>query len=298
MASTREILSRMNSIKDTMKITNAMYMISSSKLKRARQKLLDTEPYFYTMQRTMERILRHVPETGSRYLDLRPEIPQSERKVGYIVVTADKGLAGAYNHNIYKLAEEQIKKGNPNHYLLFVVGDLGRQYFEKKGIPVEQDFRYTVQKPNMSRARIIEEQIVSYFLSGKLDEVHLIYTRMVNAMKMEAEISQLLPMKRPAPVKLPVGVPLEEITMKPSPEAVLDSIIPNCIAGLIYGGLVESYSSEQNSRMMAMQSATDSAKAMLRDLSTEYNRVRQAAITQEITEVISGAKAQKQKKQH
>ena len=175
--------------------------------------------------------------------------------------------------------------------MLFVVGELGQQYFVRKGIPVEQDFRYTVQNPNMSRARIIEEKIVDYFLSGKLDEVYMIYTRMVNAMKMEAEITQLLP-----PQGIPIDIHLEEITMKPSPKAVIDAIVPNYIAGFIYGGLVESYSSEQNSRMMAMQAATKSAQDMLDELAITYNRVRQAAITQEITEVISGAKAQKKKK--
>jgi F-type H+-transporting ATPase subunit gamma len=238
--------------------------------------------------------MRHTPDIDDPYMDTRPQIKKEDRKIGYIVVTADKGLAGAYNHNVFKLAQEQIDKGgNPT---LFVVGDLGQQYFRKKGIPVEQDFRYTVQKPNMSRARIIEEKIVDYFLSGKLDEVYMIYTRMVNAMKMEADIQQLLPIPKHRPgLSIPLNVHLEEITMKPSPRAVIDAIVPNYIAGFIYGGLVESYSSEQNSRMMAMQAATNSAQDMLDELAITYNRVRQAAITQEITEVISGAKAQKKK---
>ncbi|WP_026893074.1 ATP synthase F1 subunit gamma [Lacrimispora aerotolerans] len=294
MANAREIQSRINSIKSTMKITNAMYTISSSKLKRARKALTDTEPYFYALQSTIARIIRHTPDVNDPYLDTRPEIKKEDRKIGYIVVTADKGLAGAYNHNVFKLAQEQIDKGgNP---MLFVVGELGHQYFIKKGIPVEQDFRYTVQKPNMSRARIIEEKIVDYFLSGKLDEVYMIYTRMANAMKMEAEVQQLLPIpKQQITRNVPLNVHLEEVTMYPSPQAVIDAIVPNYIAGFIYGGLVESYSSEQNSRMMAMQAATNSAQDMLSELAITYNRVRQAAITQEITEVISGAKAQKKK---
>ncbi len=294
MANAREIQSRINSIKSTMKITNAMYTISSSKLKRARKALTDTEPYFYALQSTIARIIRHTPDINDPYLDTRPEIKKEDRKIGYIVVTADKGLAGAYNHNVFKLAQEQIDKGgNP---MLFVVGELGHLYFVKKGIPVEQDFRYTVQKPNMSRARIIEEKIVDYFLSGKLDEVYMIYTRMANAMKMEAEVQQLLPIpKKQITRNVPLNVHLEEVTMYPSPQAVIDAIVPNYIAGFIYGGLVESYSSEQNSRMMAMQAATNSAQDMLSELAITYNRVRQAAITQEITEVISGAKAQKKK---
>ena len=151
-----------------------MYTISSSKLKKARKNLTDTEPYFYALQRTISRIVRHTPEIEDPYFDTRPQIKPEDKKIGYIVVTADKGLAGAYNHNVFKLVQEQIDKGgNP---MLFVVGELGQQYFVRKGIPVEQDFRYTVQNPNMSRARIIEEKIVDYFLSGKLDEVYMIYT--------------------------------------------------------------------------------------------------------------------------
>ena len=206
---------------------------------------------------------------------------------------ADKGLAGAYNHNVFKLVEEQLEK--PGTPLLFVVGVLGRQYFAKKGIPVEEQFHYTVQNPNMSRARIISEMILDYYLTGKLDEVHIIYTRMVNAMKMEAEMEQLLPLKRLS-FSVPANVPLEEINLKPSADAVINSIVPIYCSGFIYGSLVESYSCEQNSRMLAMQTATDSAKKMLSELSIAYNRARQAAITQEITEVISGARAQKNKK--
>lgn len=295
MANAREIQSRINSINSTVKITNAMYTISSSKLKKARKALTDTEPYFYGLQRTISRIIRHIPDIEDKFLDTRPDIKKEDRKIGYIVVTADKGLAGAYNHNVFHLAQEQLDKGgNP---MLFVVGELGQNYFTKKGIPVEEDFRYTVQKPNMSRARIIEEKIVNYFLEGKLDEVYMIYTRMVNAMKMEPEIQQLLPLPRANfASSVPIDVHLEEILMEPSPQAVIDAIVPNYIAGFIYGGLVESYSSEQNSRMMAMQAATNSANEMLAELSITYNRVRQAAITQEITEVISGAKAQKNKR--
>lgn len=297
MANTREIQSRMKSIQDTMKITGAMYTISSSKLKKARKSLADTEPYFYSLQQMISRILRHLPELENPYFDTRPQIPPEERKIGYIVISADKGLAGAYNHNVFKLVEEQLKQ--PGKPVLFVVGVLGRQYFAKKGIDVEEQFHYTVQNPNMSRARIISETMLDYYLNGRLDEIHLIYTQMVNPMKMEAQMEQLLPLKRMSfsvPPSIPLDVPMEEITLKPSADAVINNIVPNYLSGFIYGALVESYSCEQNSRMMAMQTATDSARKMLSELSIAYNRARQAAITQEITEVISGAKAQKNKK--
>lgn len=293
MANTREIQSRMKSIQDTMKITGAMYTISSSKLKKARKSLADTEPYFYSLQQMISRILRHLPELDNPYFDTRPQIPPEERKIGYIVISADKGLAGAYNLNVFKLVEEQLKK--PGKPTLFVVGVLGRQYFAKKGIDVEEQFHYTVQNPNMSRARIISETMLDYYLTGRLDEIHIIYTQMVNPMKMEAQMEQLLPLKRMS-FTVPLSVPMEEINLKPSADAVINNIVPIYLSGYLYGGLVESYSCEQNSRMMAMQTATDSARKMLNELSIAYNRARQAAITQEITEVISGAKAQKNKK--
>lgn len=296
MASAKEIQSRMKSIQDTMKITSAMYMISSSKLKKARKTLADTEPYFYSLQSAIGRVLRHMEDTEHKYFDERAEIAPEARKIGYIVVSADKGLAGAYNHNVFKIAEDCME--NRENVQLFVLGEVGRQYFLKKDVDVDTNFRFTVQKPTMHRARVISEKMIAMYLEGELDEVHIIYTRMANAATMVAEKKQLLPLKKAAfntSVQKLVDIHQEEIEMIPSAEEVLNSIVPNYLRGMIYGCLVESYASEHNSRMMAMDAATSSARDMLKDLSIKYNRVRQAAITQEITEVISGAKAQKKK---
>ena len=296
MASAKEIQSRMRSIQDTMKITSAMYMISSSKLKKARKTLADTEPYFYSLQSAIGLVLRHMEDTEHKDFDERAKIAPEARKIGYIVVSADKGLAGAYNHNVFKIAEDCME--NRENVQLFVLGEVGRQYFFKKDVDVDTNFRFTVQKPTMHRARVISEKMIAMYLEGELDEVHIIYTRMANAATMVAEKKQLLPLKKAAfntSVQKLVDIHQEEIEMIPSAEEVLNSIVPNYLRGMIYGCLVESYASEHNSRMMAMDAATSSARDMLKDLSIKYNRVRQAAITQEITEVISGAKAQKKK---
>lgn len=297
MASTKEIQMRMKSIQDTMKITNAMYTISSSKMKKAKQVLADSEPYFFGVQMALARILRHLPEheKENRYLNLRQHIPAEERKIGLIVVTADKGLNGSYNHNIIKMAEELLQK--PGHTRLYVLGAVGRQYFSKKDVDLDTTFRYTVQKPTMHRARLISEKMVGGFLDGELDEVHILYTEMVNSLKEEPKSVQLLPLKRADfnPVSLPLEMVREEVRLFPSADEVMNNIVPNFLTGTLYGCLVESYASEHNARMMAMQSSTDSAKEMLHDLNIQYNRARQAAITQEITEVISGANAQKRK---
>ena len=295
MANTNEIQKRMKSIKDTMKITNAMYMISSTKLQKAKKKLADTEPYFYTLQQAFQRILRHTPDLESIYFRDTEHIPVSEKKVGYIVVTADKGLAGAYNHNIFKIAHSLFEQGGKNS--LFVLGELGRQYFAREGLRVHKHFKYTVQDPSLHRARMITDDIVERYQRGELDEVYILYTRMENAVTAEAEMRKLLPLEKDKfAAKLPVDVYQETLTPQPSWEKILNHLVPNYVNGFIYGALVESYASEHNARMMAMQSATDSARQILAQLSIEYNRVRQAAITQEITEVISGAKAQKRKK--
>ena len=293
MANAREIQSRMKSIQDTMKITNAMYMISSSKMQRAKKSLADTEPFFFAQQEAVARFMQQLPDTHSIYFG-KDEIPAEEKKRGYIVITADKGLAGAYNHNVLKLAMEELKKGKNNK--LFVVGELGRQYFLKKGLEVDGEFAYTVQNPTLYRARHIELKIVDLYLSGELDEVYIIYTKMINAFRMEADQFRLLPLNREEYQRKNLKGYNDQVMFHPSVESVLDNLIPNVVSGFIYGALVESFASEHNSRMMAMQAATDSAKQMLHELEIQYNRVRQAAITQEITEVIAGAKAQKSKK--
>lgn len=294
VATAKEIKDRMKSIQDTMKITNAMYMISSSKLRKAKKALADTEPYFYTLQYTMGRILRHIPDVHLNYFQ-KEEDSDGIHTVAYIVVTADKGMAGAYNHNVLKMAEEKIR--HDEHSRLYVMGEIGRHYFEHKGINIDRQFHFTVQNPTLSRARNIVETILADYQSDAVDEVYMIYTNMVNSMQTETQIQQLLPLKRSDfNVKIPADVPMEELAMQPSPEVVMERIVPDYLVGFVYGALVESYSSEQNERLMAMQAATDSASKMLHELDILYNRARQAAITQEITEVIAGAKAQKKKK--
>ena len=295
MASAKEIQDRMRSIKDTLKITNAMYMISSSKLKKSKKMLAETEPYFYTLQSEMSRILRHLPDMNSIYFKTNAEIPERKRKAGYIVITADKGLAGSYNHNILKLAEEELEKRDD--YKLFVLGELGRHYFEQKGINIDKQFHFVVQDPSLSRARRIAEDLLKLYHENQLDELYIIYTTMVNAMQEEAQVAQLLPLKKTDfKIPVPIDIPLEGLALKPSAEEVMDHIVPNYVVGFVYGALVEAFSCEQNARMMAMEGATNSAKQMLKELDIEYNRARQAAITQEITEVIAGAKSQKKKK--
>lgn len=291
MANAREIQGRMKSIKDTMKITNAMYMVSSSKLQKARRDLKNTEPFFYLIQDSLAKILDAAPEAGNRFFDTRDFKSKKDKTVGYLVITADKGLAGAYNHNVIKLAEKLAE--NEEKGMLFVVGQLGRHYFESKSIPIDYNFNYTAQNPTMNRARHIAGVLSKLFLQNKIDEVYVVYTRMVNSMTVEATSQKILPLEKGS-----INMQENELVEKyenaaflPDAQTVFNKIVPDYLTGFIFGALVESYCSEHNARMMAMQTATDSAKEMIRDLSIQFNRARQAAITQEITEVVGGSKA-------
>ena len=293
MATTREIRERISSIDDTLKITNAMYLISSTKLRKARKALADTEPYFDMLQLQMERIMRHLPEDFTHpYLDSRAHVADENLRRAVIVVTADKGLAGAYNHNVLKMAERDIRPDADD--MLFVIGETGRVYFQSKGIHIDEQFHYTAQNPTLHRARVITGRMLDLFEAGEIDSVFIVYTRMKNSIEAETEVQQLLPLDKldPSLVKLPMVSNMEEFRMRPTPKAIIDNIIPSYLNGFIYSALVESFCSEQNARMTAMDSANRNGKDLKQSLAIQYNRLRQAKITQEITEVVAGARAQ------
>ena len=291
MASIKEIRTHIKSVEQTLKITNAMYLISSSNLRKARKQLSDVEPYFNKISDTISDILHNSPEITHPFFDKRPEIAPEQRKAGYIVVTGDKGLAGAYNHNILKLAEQQLEQAaNPS---LFVVGQVGRSYYTEHGIPIDVEFLYTAQNPTMARARDMSELMLDLFTKGQLDEVYVLFTKMVTSFQMEPTIHKLLPLDPDAFPKYQKGQDTynRDVTYVPSVKAVMDRLVPGYAKGELFGALVESYCSEQNARMTAMKSSSDSAREMLRNLNLSFNRARQAAITQEITEVVGGAQA-------
>lgn len=292
MASITEIRSRMRSVEQTLKITNAMYLISSAKVKKARKQLSEVEPYFDRLAKTILDIFRHSPDLQHRYIEGH-EKPKEERKTGFVVITGDKGLAGAYNHNVLKLAESYLARKKDS--TLFLIGQMGRHYFEKKNISIDGEFMYTAQDPTLERAREIVDTLVGLFEQGALDDIYLVFTHTYSAMRMEPEIIKLLPLDR-AMLSARRGLSEADqyrdvVRYEPSKEAVLDVLVPGVLKGYMFAALVESFCSEQNARMTAMDTASDSAKEMLSSLSLEFNRARQGAITQEITEIAGGAAA-------
>jgi len=298
LANIKEIRDRIDSVNQTRKITNAMYLISSTKLRKAKKMLSETEPFFYASQDMIKSVARHLPEgVDNIFLETRREIPEEQKKRGYIVITDDKGLAGSYNHNVVRTVEESIASFK-GQWKLFVIGEIGRYHFNSQNIEIEEFFSFTPQNPTLHRARKIAAEILDYYYERKIDEFMIVYTTM-KGVTSEARFEKLLPLdiiedvRKDAP---PAGMMLEEFRMDPSPSAVLDNIVPNYITGFIYGALVESFCSAHNARMMAMDSANKNADKMLGTLTRNYNTQRQAMITQEITEVVSGAKALKKAK--
>jgi F-type H+-transporting ATPase subunit gamma len=293
MASMREIKLRIKSIKEERQITKAMKLIAASKLKKARQQLEQTTPYFKKVKATIADILMHSSSIENTFFDERTD--KTRRRAGFILLTGDKGLAGGYNHNVIKLAENMIDKTeNP---LLFVAGHVGRNYFLRKNHELFEDFDYPVQNPSVYRAREIGEIVLDLFRRRELDEVYLVYTDMVSAIKLVPRAVKLLPLDLNdfkedigcdgcPPVKLD-----DMINYEPSPKAVFDVLIPKYVKGILYGALVEAFTSEQSARMTAMDNATANADEMLQSLNLYYNRARQAAITQEISEIVGGAAA-------
>ena len=289
MPSSKLLKERIESIQDTMKITNAMYLISSSKLRKARQNYQNVLPYFTRMRDTISRVVPHLPDEP-----VHPFFHAREKENpirAYVVLTADKGMAGAYNQNLLKFLKEQC--GSDPNARFYVIGQTGYRALLHKDPRLVEEFHYGATAPTLQRARDITVDAIDDFKSGKLDEISLIYTKIQNALTSEPVMERLLPLDRehlkPAPKGL--GDPRGEVEMFPDAKTVFEQTAPIYMHGMIFGAMTESFCAEQSARMTAMDSATKSANDMIHELQLEYNRTRQGSITQEITEIIGGAAA-------
>ena len=289
MPSSKLLKERIESIQDTMKITNAMYLISSSKLRKARQNYQNVLPYFTRMRDTISRVVPHLPDEP-----VHPFFHEREKEDpirAYVVLTADKGMAGAYNQNLLKFLKEQC--GSDPNARFYVIGQTGYRALLHKDPRLVEEFHYGATAPTLQRARDITVDAIDDFKSGKLDEIYLIYTKIQNALTSEPVMERLLPLDRehlkPAPKGL--GDPRGEVEMFPDAKTVFEQTAPIYMHGMIFGAMTESFCAEQSARMTAMDSATKSANDMIHELQLEYNRTRQGSITQEITEIVGGAAA-------
>ena len=295
MASTSEIRRRIGSVRQTQKITHAMYLISQAKLRKAKADLSNTRPYFDALQREIGRVFNADDTAESRYLCDENSKPLPG-VAACLLITADKGLAGAYNQNAIRQAQKFLAANEGA--VLYVVGEYGRRWFAQRGIAIEESFHYTAQNPTLDRARHIAELLLERFDAGEISAVWVIYTDMKNGLEAVVRQERILPMHREhfhAAAAAAAGDKAYEFV--PSAGAVLDNAARSCLTGYIYSALVDSFCSEQSARMTAMDSATKSATDKIHALQLEYNRTRQGAITQEITEVSAGERAQRSKKE-
>jgi len=281
--STRDIKRRIRGIRNTRQITKAMELVSSAKLRKAREKLETTRPYFDTVYESIQEILSATGDISHPFLEVR-----EVKKSLYIVVTADRGLAGGYNSNILRLVESEIRDKKEDT-LLVVVGYKGRDYFKRRGYNVVGEFVGITEEPFFSDDQEIGRLVMELYEKKEIDEVKLAYTKFITTISQQANIIKLLP----SDIKGEEGGKISVVEYEPSPEEVLDYLIPKYIESTIYGALMESSCSEQGARRTAMESATDNAEEMIDDLTVSFNRARQAAITSELSEIVAGAEALK-----
>lgn len=295
MANLKEIKDRIGSVQDTRKITNAMYLIASTKLRKAKAEYEQTKPYFDLLKNEMKRIFRTVEKVEHPFFYPNDfEETDEEATYGCLVITADKGLAGAYNLNAMKKALH-LREEHANT-VLYVAGSVGRMYCMQHDIPYDENFVFSGKDPTTQLARDITLYLMEEYVANRIDKLFVVYTDDKKGLDAEAVSARILPFHRS---HFDVYDPSEgeaDYEFLPDLGSILDVIIPSYVTGFIYSAMIASFTCEQNARMMAMNSADQNAEKILAELAIEYNRVRQAAITQEITEVSAGAKAQRDKR--
>jgi F-type H+-transporting ATPase subunit gamma len=293
----------MKAIEQTLQVTKAMNLISTSKLRKGRRILEDTEPFFIRIQKTMCDILTGAGNVQSRFLNSDTKktsgasqgtgfVEYPSKRSAILVVTSDKGLAGGYNANIFREVTS-FCKDLPNAVMI-LIGAIGYRYFIHSPYLIMENFSFRSRLPDMDNAQEIADFVIAQYLWGMFDEVYIVYTHMYSAVKLLPQIKQILPLSetkfQDEIIKYGwekrVGLHFEYY---PSEKAVFDALVPMYVKGIIYGCLIEAYASEQSARMAAMDEASKSAQDMLSSLSLQYNRIRQAGITQEMTEIVSGS---------
>lgn len=283
MNSIAEVRHHIGVVRDTGKITKAMYLISSAKMKKAMR--MHDQNFLYL--RRLRSGIRFIIES-SDFKIKNPYYRQHGKKAGFLVIAGDKGLCGSYNSELLKLARRTILEGGLDVRAVFPVGHMAQEYLSRLGLATCDDYVHIIQDPVLDNAREITLRLCRMFRSKELDEVHVIYTIMEKVGQWQPMVMRLLPILpedfRAADVyHAPTG-----LSFHPSAPEVLEAMVPDYLTGMVYSALVQSYACEHNARMTAMDSATRNAGEMLQKLSLELNHARQAVITQEISEIIGG----------
>ncbi|PEA54476.1 F0F1 ATP synthase subunit gamma [Bacillus pseudomycoides] len=283
MASLRDIKAKINSTKKTSQITKAMEMVSASKLNRAEQNAKSFVPYMDKIQEVVASIAQG-SGVNHPMLTARPV-----KRTGYIVITSDRGLAGGYNSNVLRAVSNVVKERHnmdANQYAIIVLGRLGRDYLKRRGFNIIDEVIGLSDQPVFADIKDIASRAISMFTDGAYDELYIYYNHYVSKISQEVTEKKILPLTDVASEKATTLYEFE-----PSEEDILKVLLPQYAESLVYGALLDGKASEHAARMTAMKSATDNAMEVIDTLTLSFNRARQAAITQEITEIVGGAAA-------
>ena len=283
MASLKDIRDRIKSVKSIQKVTSAMKMVAAAKVRKAQEKMEQARPYTHALEDVIHHIL---PDVNRSMLDLL-EVRDIKRKA-YVIVSADRGLAGAFNTNITKIAQNEIDHFGKENVDLFCIGKKSRDYFKRRNYNIVESHIEFWNELNYDNAMMIGRSVVEHFTSGKVDEIHVVYNYFVNLAQQEVKSEVLLPLVYDDEDGI-----VKDKLYEPSKEKLVSSLVPRHLNIQIWKYLLESYASEQAARMLAMENATTNAGDMIKNLTLEFNKARQAAITTEMLEIVSGAEALK-----
>ena len=284
MANLKDIRDRIKSVKSIEQVTNAMKMVAAAKMRRAQENMEKARPYSSRLAEMLESLIPEIDRSLMPELNVRPV----ERTM-FMVITADRGMAGAFNHNVLREAHQGIDAVGKENADIYCIGKKACGYFKNRNYPIALEVKEFWNALSYEHAMKFGAEIVSRYVKGQVDQVQVIYNRFVNVAHQEIRSETFLPMSYD-PEKKDASYRPERL-FEPSKEAVVKSIIPSYLNTQIWQYLLESYASEQAARMVAMENATTNAQDMIKDLSLQFNKARQTAITTEMLEIVSGAEA-------
>ena len=280
-ANMKEIKERIDSVKNTSQITNAMNIVSSTKFKKFQVLTLKSRNYAYAVNEAFDNLVASLKGNKFVIFDGKPEV----RRVGIIVMTSDRGLCGSFNSNTFRRLESMRKQFEKEGKDVSVVtiGRKAKEYCKNRYINVDSEYTQMIPETMFETGKKISEDVVQFYLNDFYDEVYMIYSKFVSAIEYNIQVEKLLPIEKKE------GLPTKEYVFDPSEEEVLNSFVPQVLNIKLYQSLLENSASEHSARMSAMKQANDNAAEMIRNLEVQYNRERQGKITQELTEIIGGS---------
>ena len=290
MASLKEIRAKVASIKSTQKITRAMQMVAASKMRRAQERMQLGRPYADSMRRVVSHLVKASPDYKHPYL-----VPRAVNRVGYIVVSSDRGLAGGLNINLFKKLMQHVKQQNSQSVetRFAVIGQKGVSFFKTFGGTVIAAEAHYGDNPSFEQLSVPVQVMLDAYNRGEIDEIYMVYNKFVNAMTQNPSVQRLVPIAAESLVDETMANREHswDYIYEPTTKELLDGLMGRYVESIVYQGVVENIASEQSARMVAMKAATDNAGNLINELQLVYNKLRQAAITREISEIVGGAAA-------